>query len=629
MDNHKKSFEKIQVPQEIDLRIEAAIRKGKKHNRNIYIRSLAGIAACLIIFVISLKVIPDKISNKYIKASTAKVAMKLPVVGSYSNLKLILNKYMIDGNQVLGISGSAVKNINSASSQDYSVTNNQVQGIDEDDSVKTDGNYIYSIALGKIIVTKAYPADEMKVVSETDTEGITPVGIFLKNKYLIVIGIKSSNEKYSTEKVPQAIDIKIGNNQTEILVYDLSNLSKLNLIKKAEVDGNYTAARMIGKYIYIISNKGLDISNAGIKDDLPYYSDSSAGNKKTTIGYDSIVYCKGAVEPNYVLVSVLDLNNINNKINVETILGSGRNIYCSNKNLYISGGSDNLNTNIYKFQLDKANVKYLSAGKVKGTILNQFSMDENNGFLRVATTEYKVNNETVNNLYILDSDMKFAGQIEGLEKGERIYAVRFMGIRAYMVTFKQTDPLLAIDLKNPSSPKVLGELKIPGFSSYIQPYDDTHIIGFGQDVQIQGPYNKPVSTGMKLALFDVSDVNDPKQMFSQMVEGKDSYSSVLGDHKALLFLKDKNLLAFPVQCYKSDKSFEYYWGAYVYNIDLANGFRLKGKISHTDNQKDELNEKYLINRILYINDAIYTLSEGCIKANDINSLKEISSVNTN
>jgi len=286
-------------------------------------------------------------------------------------------------------------------------------------------------------------------------------------------------------------------------------------------------------------------------------------------------------------------------------------------------------------------------------------MDESGKYFRITTTDGTGmlkggSGEQKNNLYVLDESLKVKGKLEGLAPGERIYSTRFIGDRAYMVTFKNTDPLIVIDLKNPESPKVLGQLKIPGFSNYLHPYDENHIIGFGKDTEEViskdqngnqvGAWAK--TKGMKLAIFDVSDVNNPKQQFVTTIGGRGTYSELLYDHKALLFNKDKNLLAFPVDVMNEgdgEKQFPYggfeFQGLYVYNVSLKDGFVLKGKISHVDfvdsNYNSVMKEKqvmagdYKVQRGLYINNTLYTLSNGGIKANNLNDLKEIGKIKIN
>ncbi|HEX9061487.1 MAG TPA: beta-propeller domain-containing protein, partial [Clostridia bacterium] len=340
---------------------------------------------------------------------------------------------------------------------------------------------------------------------------------------------------------------------------------------------------------------------------------------------------------------------------VTTYLGAGNNIYASEQNLYIAvSGYRGFNTGrrmktiplygadktlLYKFSLTKGAMTYLCKGEVPGTILNQYSMDENGNNLRIATTSYSNSDHVMqNNVYVTDELLNVTGKLENLAPGERIYSVRFMGERAYVVTFRNVDPLFVIELKGSSNPKVLGALKIPGYSNYLHPYDDKHIIGFGKDT-VDGKGGTAYYMGLKMAMFDVSDVEKPVEMFTEKIGDRGTDSEVLNNPKALLFSKEKNLLALPVTLMeikdggKTKSEFPEYGrfvfqGAYVYNIDLLNGFKLKGRITHLGRDDIEKAGDYWyqsplnIDRILYIDDMLYTLSQRFIKANDIKDLTE-------
>jgi len=252
-------------------------------------------------------------------------------------------------------------------------------------------------------------------------------------------------------------------------------------------------------------------------------------------------------------------------------------------------------------------------------------MDEKDGYFRIATTDSKSwsSEDNTNNLYVLNENLEIVGKVEGLAPGERIYSVRFMGNRAYMVTFVQTDPLFVIDLSEPTNPIVLGELKIPGYSKYLHPYDETHLIGFGEDTKLVNyGYGDVVTTdGMKMSLFDVTDPSDPKEMYTEKIGGKGTYSELLYNHKALLFSKEKNIIAFPISITEENYNVTFQ-GAIVYGLTLNKGFELKGKISNTANELDKYYSVNSVQRIIYIGDTLYTLSNSLIKATDMNTMKE-------
>ena len=282
-------------------------------------------------------------------------------------------------------------------------------------------------------------------------------------------------------------------------------------------------------------------------------------------------------------------------------------------------------TVVHKISISNGNIEYLTSGEVPGYTLNQFSLDEYNGNLRMATTTGNWRAESLNHVYVLDANLNIIGKLEDLAHGERIYSVRFLGDKAYMVTFRQIDPLFVIDMSNPTNPQVLGYLKIPGVSDYLHPYDETHVIGIGRDATEQGRI-----TGMKLSLFDVTDVSNPTEISKYIIGERGTYSEALNDHKAFLFDKGKELLVIPVRVYE-DNYKESFQGAYVFNVDLENGFTLKGTVTHVNETAKEDNEWYYdwnseVRRSLYIDNVLYTVSNSMIKANSLTDLTEISKV---
>ena len=296
-------------------------------------------------------------------------------------------------------------------------------------------------------------------------------------------------------------------------------------------------------------------------------------------------------------------------------------------------------TVIQKISIDKGIIEYKTKGEVPGSLLNQFSMDESGDYFRVATTSqfWTINsNIQYNNVYIMDSDLKIAGKLEKIAPDERIYSTRFIGNRLYMVTFKRMDPLFVIDLTDPNNPQVLGQLKIPGFSDYLHPYDENHIIGVGKETA-ENEWGGVSIKGVKLSLFDVSDVNDTKQIDTYEIGKAGSDSEALQDHKAFLFDKKKNLLVIPVREVTGKEQYDsrygynvqrVWQGAYVFDITL-NGFKLKGKISHFDDFEEPFyywGSPGAVRRSLFMDDVLYTLSARKIVMNEMTNISEINSI---
>ena len=619
--------------------------------------------------------------------------LNLPAVGSYDNLKSLLANVETQYNGLLMRSASpqgagekaAQADVQqSAGSADYSKTNVQVEGVDEADIVKTDGNFIYQVSGERIIITKAVPAGEMKNTSILDYTGkdFFPQEIYVDDRYLTVIGHTRQHGYYPKIKTDQEAERVMGlippyymQNTVKVVIYEISDKSNPKQVRELEFTGRYASSRKIGSSVYLVANKQIFcFPGKEIDDPKPAYRDTAVDDGFIEIDYPEIKYFPDCVEPNYLIVAGFNLDHPGEKANVYTYLGSGENIYSSSKNLYVAVANrqpyrilersgllipspviDRQKTKIYKFALDGGRLTCSAQGEAPGTILNQFSMDEYNGFFRIATTTgdiWRAGEDTSkNNIYVLDSKLNQAGKLEDIAPGEKIYSVRFAGDRGYMVTFKTVDPFFVIDLKTPENPQILGALKIPGYSDYLHPYDENHIIGFGKDTveigQKDGEGNERGSMafyqGMKMALFDVSDVKSPVEMFREKIGDRGTDSELLHNHKALLFSKEDNLLAFPVRVMEVKGSDitetgipQYgefvFQGACVYNIDLVNGFALKGKITHLSDEDYLKAGKYWYNsdknveRIIYIGDTLYTLSKKFIKANNLEDLKEIKTI---
>lgn len=302
------------------------------------------------------------------------------------------------------------------------------------------------------------------------------------------------------------------------------------------------------------------------------------------------------------------------------------NIQDKTERLHMEISRETGKTVIHRISIDKDSIEHKAEGEVPGSILNQFSMDEHNDYFRTATTteSWRTGEASENNIYVLNMGLEVIGKIENLAEGERIYSARFIQDRAYIVTFRQVDPLFVIDLKNAKEPKVLGYLKIPGVSDYLHPYDENHIIGVGRDSSEDGGI-----TGMKLSLFDIIDFENPKELSKYLIGGRGTYSEALTDHKAFLFSKEKNLLVIPVTIYE-EWNYKFN-GADVFSVDLQNGFQLRGSITH-ENESEKKTEYYYpdwqstIRRSLYIEDTLYTISANLIKMNRLDDLAEIKNI---
>ncbi|MFT4413045.1 beta-propeller domain-containing protein [Fredinandcohnia humi] len=538
--------------------------------------------------------------------------------------------------------------------QSHSDTNVQVQGVDEADLIKTDGNYIYQIVDGKLNITKAIPAGEMKLAKTIQFENtFSPSQMFLYEHQLVVIGHSykyfPSDTNTGNRKMiypPRYLDSSMA------IVYDIKNPNQPEEIRKVEIEGHHVTSRRINNFVYLVTNHYPDYwimeqENSSNVDLRPRFSDSASGKEGSYITYDEIHYMPDSKETNFTIIAAFNLDEPKEEVAITSYLGSGDQIYMSKENLYVAvtnyhaipyeeGSSYSPDTSLYKFSVKGKQVSFHSTTDVPGTVLNQFSMDEYKDNFRIATTKgntWDDRQPSSNNLYIFDENLKQIGTLSDLARGERIYSARFMQDRIYIVTFKQVDPLFVIDASNPTKPTILGELKIPGFSDYLHPYDENHLLGFGHDTKVvsgKNPNEEPLvyTDGVKISLFDIRDVKNPKEKFKEIIGGRGTYSPLNYDHKALLFDKEKGIFAFPIAVYQNveGKEFEQkfeFQGAYVYDIQLE-GITLKTKISHDSGQYQTWEGE--IQRIITIGDVLYAISPTKITAHKIDTYEQVGEV---
>lgn len=547
--------------------------------------------------------------------------------------------------------------------QDFSSTNNQVAGIDEADVIKTDGKFIYIAQGGYVKIVKADNgnmtlADTIKMPLDPRTgQSINISELYIDAGRLVILGslwrndyqIMTTNQTTSIAVDP-AIGRSIaiyppiwqGKNFTYCAVYSVDALGKTDLLKELSVEGSMLSSRKSGDTVYLMTNKYFyyySPTNPG--EIIPMYKDTSVGQDYKALPINKIMCYPDSLSPQYMLVAAVDIMKTDEEANIEAILGSGSTVYMNDSNLYIaqSDYSSSLGemTAITKYSINGTKLGFAGGGKVKGSLLNQFSMDEFDGNLRVATTAW--GQTSTNSVYILDSNLNQIGAVENMAPGERIFAVRFMGNKGYIVTFRQVDPLFVLDLSDATAPKITGELKVPGFSNFLYPIGENLILGVGQgstDI-----YSKDVSgneivigtrlTGIKFSIFDVSDQGKPEEIQTYTVGDNGSYSEILNNHKALMMDQTDNILAFEASLMDSVSSSKptvsnYFTGAVVLTYDSQTGFKEQGRIAYETSIQNTTDYSYnsYIRRLCYIGDVLYYIQDGQVRSFDLQTLDPIS-----
>ncbi|MGH1521773.1 MAG: beta-propeller domain-containing protein [Nitrosopumilus sp.] len=596
---------------------------------------------------------------------------------------------------------------------EYSTTNIQVENVDEPDYIKNDSKYIYVVSKNTLSIIDAHPAESAELILKIalDIESQYIENMFLNENRLVIF----YNGQSDDEIIPQYdfIPRRSYSPVTHALIVDVTDKENPTILKDYSIDGHFRDARMIGNYVYFVTNSNIDYQYPKLpvilEDSIPrmtpsaFYFDNveqfsnfntltaidifgdSINSETFLMGYTGTFYVS---ENNFYLTyqqnipggfyenssqnrffdvvvpllpaniqneiqAIQDNSTINTTtqwIKISEIMQKSYNTMDKNDKeiLFekIRGAlneydakiqEDTRKTIIHKISIDEDEIEYVAKGSVPGRLLNQFSMDENGDRFRVATTtEYYTQYQgttRANAVYVLDEQLSIVGSLDEIALDESIFSARFIDDRLYLVTFQQIDPFFVIDLST-DTPKILGELKIPGFSNYLHPYDEEHIIGIGRDTKEIGD-NRVQQLGIKIALFNVVDVNNPKVADQVIIGDSSTNSESLYDHKAFFFDKRNGILSIPingnmnnlndVSNSKKIAPEQNRWsGFYIFDLDNIEGFTLKGTVTHSSDDS----RYYGMNnaRTFYIEDVLYTTSEEYIKMNFINNLEEINSV---
>jgi uncharacterized secreted protein with C-terminal beta-propeller domain len=525
----------------------------------------------------------------------------------------------------------------SAGASSYAKTYNQVETVEEADIIKNDGKYIYYVQNNIIIIYSAvdgktevvskiedYSYENQEETNDDENFGFQYIeDIFLYNNRLIV---NVSSDIYNN---------KIWRDYTETVIYDMSKIETPKKLKTFKQSGCYNSSRMIGQQLYLISTDGIQNVCKDLTSYVPCISEDDENT--TAIAATDIAYVNDADESSYLVISSIDMDSCKKTTNTKAVLGGSSNIYCNENDLFITqtkyndtnytdketttsettatttqtqedttSNSEELadadiaidsfrtaETEILKITLGKEDIQFTATAKVDGYLYSQFALDEQDGYLRVATTSKNKKGTDINNLYILDSNLELTGKVTGFAKNESIKAVRYIGDMAYVITYEETDPLFIIDLSNPKKPEITGQVKITGFSTLLVPIDENTLLGIGYNTE-QGEEMEVVTNGIKFALFDISDSNHPKVITSEVVS--DVESVVQDNYKALVVNRAEGYFAIPYEKYVQDT-----WSTGVLTFEVKDN-----KVQIT-NQLEAKNLDNSVVRCTYIDDYLYAI----------------------
>ncbi|MBE6774498.1 MAG: hypothetical protein E7544_09835 [Ruminococcaceae bacterium] len=451
----------------------------------------------------------------------------------------------------------------SVTQDNYGKTNTQVENVDEADIIKNDGKYLYILSGGYYQVERRVTivsAADMKVVSRIilDSEDYyyNIQEMFVNGDRLVLLATESEKLDYDEDDnalydMPYYGGYYYGESDIVSFVYDISDRENPSFVRKVSQDGSrYISSRMIDGVLYTVSSYWV---SGDSEEEIKNNSIPAVDGKEVPC---DCIYIYDYDSEQYIVLSAYDTKSDEGEVSSLSILGSGDEVYCSRDALYVAGTQYDFNngnaTEIYSFNLNGTDISYRASGAVKGTVLNQFSLDEYEENLRIATTYYSYKHDVdVSSVYVLNKDLQLIGQLEDIAYDEQVKSVRFMGDTGYIVTFRNTDPLFTLDLSDPTAPRTVGEVKLPGFSSYLHPVGDGLVAGIGYD----GDDESADWSSIKVSLFDVSDLKNPEVVDTFVL--KNVHSQALENPKAFIYYPEENLIGFPVEHYDNNVVLSY------------------------------------------------------------------------
>ena len=519
-----------------------------------------------------------------------------------------------DGMQDSSTSSSQEK----AEGSSYGTTNVQVENVEEADIVKNDGQYLYIVRNNTVAIVEVEGKD-MKLLSTIKVKQPSIHEIYLNGDQLIILSMEYTDREVNDNA---SVDIyySLPMSDTVVGVYDIADRSHPKTIAIQKQEGRYCSSRLSDDYLYLFTSK--DVNRNLAKDDLSTYVPKI---NDQYIEADRIVLPSGGEPSSYLIIGAMDVKKPTEFTDVLAVVSGAYTYYVSTNNIYLADSiitgrkHQKSETNLLRISYEKGKLNLEAKGNILGRVNNSFSLDENDGYLRVVTTveEYSEDFKQYNMLYVLDDTLNVTGKISGIANNESIYSARFMGDTAYFVTFYQTDPLFCVDLSNPKEPKILDALKVTGFSSYLHFYKDNLLLGIGMEVDPETSRQ----TGIKLSMFDISNRNNIKEV-DRVILANSDYSEALSNHKAVLIDPKKDIIGFEVQGYES----QLYQSYQVFSYDKNNTFTKELTVpinSNNYNYADHIRGTYVDNTLYVMSSNQEGDGKGRILAYDLLSKEQI------
>jgi uncharacterized secreted protein with C-terminal beta-propeller domain len=577
-----------------------------------------------------------------------------------------------------------------------SQTNNQVVGVDEADLVKTDGNYLYLAQGSEFRIVSAWPAEQAHATATVDLGGTAKKLFIDGNRALVYVSIARTSANSSQWYTGTVSDCTYGydcdfsgdGTATDLVLFDITDRAAPQLLRRLNVTGSLITARRIGSTVHTIASIGQVQIPALVTPSIPYSCSELTAEQKAAAHAsidearaqnDAIINAANfdagtLVRDNGRSIGSLDCTEFYQELagdgtaittvlsmdiqqsadpKLTNIVSRGGAVYASASSLYMSVSHQKENmqywysdvgsaeaSTVHEFRISRnpADTAYLGSGIVPGRVLNQFSMDEYSGVLRIATTTGHVPDPNVTStlsvLKLAGNSLNVVGQITGIAPDEDIRSVRFDGERGYLVSFKKTDPLFILDLALAENPKIVGELKIPGFSTYLHLLGSGHLLALGYEADDQGSY--AYFNGVQLQVFDVINPTDPQLMYKKVYGTRGSSSSALTDHLGFTFLPDRSLLTLPLSICDGGGNGQYgtlsFSGVVALNVSVADGIKELGRLEEPYPSNDSTfyygaacqdwwtDSNSVVARTVVLDDFLYAISANRVRVQNLTQL---------
>ncbi|MEP0845869.1 MAG: beta-propeller domain-containing protein [Phycisphaerae bacterium] len=575
----------------------------------------------------------------------------------------------------------------------YSATNIQEAGVDEADIVKTDGQYIYIARGSSLRIVQAVPTTELAQAGQLDLDSAFINELYLNGDTALLL---ASNFQYA-EGGGMAYEIwppYYVNQSFVVYQVDVSNPAAPAIVKRMELDGTLVSSRLTQDRLILVMTIApelptdptpLSLATVSLDDVLPRARGMEGDT--TVVSWDRCLH--PATPDGYYMTAVvtLDASDVESIVGSTAIMASASTIYATADSLYLTDAAWSMDgearekTAIHKFSFNtETGAEYVASGEVPGRLLNQFSLSDSAGYLRVATHispafwfgwdmpvdmgmgvgmgmsggatgsagaavspdepapsegtgQDRDPSEPVNAVYVLgvteadgERELSIVGRIEDIAPGEQIYSARFIGDHGFLVTFEQVDPLFVLDFTDPQNPALVGQLKVPGYSDYLHPLGDHHLIGVGRSVT-QSDFGGVIRDALQLSLFDVSDWSNPTLVQQLEVGGPGSYSDVSYTHKAFAFLEDSGMLALPAWLNNNDSfhdiQYDAFSGVVCFQVDPATGFTELGRVESVTPALDFFFGGVWGTRAVLIGDTVYAVNSLGVRAAPVSDFTQI------